>query len=359
MAPGTSAQAGHLPVRRRVPGGELERALSRHAPAQRAALAALLHEADDAIGQLAPTTIAAVVTLLAGAARPAQLRHRRDVGDLALRHVPALTPAMLAVHSDSFDLHWFFIERRDFSPPAYAHALAAWLSQRATAPATPLHQAIQERLGLAQPQPQPQLQPQPQSRPAAKHPSSAQIARSANELALSPTFSEDEGDTLLVNNAGLVLIGPYMPRLFSMLGLTDSGRFRDMQAAERAVHLLQCVLGGPPDTPEALLGLNKILCGVPSGFAIAREVAITEQERDTIDMMLRAIIEHWKTIGNTSPDGLRQSFLQRGGRMHIKDDAWQLQVAPGTFDMLLDSIPWSFSIIKHPWMERAVHVNWR
>lgn len=45
--------------------------------------------------------------------------------------------------------------------------------------------------------------------------------------------------------------------------------------------------------------------------------------------------------------------------MHLKDDAWYLDVDPGTFDMLLDSLPWSFSIIKHPWMERAVHVNWR
>ena len=168
-----------------------------------------------------------------------------------------------------------------------------------------------------------------------------------------------ELEALFVENAGQVLIGPYMPRLFSMLDLTEAGKFKSAEAAERAAHLLQCVIGAPSDTPEVMLGLNKILCGIPAGTAIAREITITGHERETIDMMLRAIIEHWKKIGNTTPDGLRQSFLRRAGRMHLQDDAWYLNVERGTFDMLLDSLPWSFSIIKHPWMERAVHVNWR
>jgi len=36
-----------------------------------------------------------------------------------------------------------------------------------------------------------------------------------------------------------------------------------------------------------------------------------------------------------------------------------LTIEPGTFDMLLDSLPWSYSVIKHAWMERAIHVTWR
>lgn len=92
-----------------------------------------------------------------------------------------------------------------------------------------------------------------------------------------------------------------MPRLFSTLGLTEAGRFKNAEAAERAVHLLQCVVGGPSDTPEAMLGLNKILCGVPATTAIALEITITDQERDTVEMMLRAIIEHWKKSATPRP----------------------------------------------------------
>jgi hypothetical protein len=71
------------------------------------------------------------------------------------------------------------------------------------------------------------------------------------------------------------------------------------------------------------------------------------------------MIQNWKTIGNTSIAGFRESFLQREGRLQLIDNAWHLIVVPKAFDMLLDQIPWSFSTIKHPWMERVVYVEWR
>ena len=43
----------------------------------------------------------------------------------------------------------------------------------------------------------------------------------------------------------------------------------------------------------------------------------------------------------------------------LKGDAWHLLVEPRAFDMLLDQLPWSFSMIKHPWMDRVVYVDWR
>jgi hypothetical protein len=71
------------------------------------------------------------------------------------------------------------------------------------------------------------------------------------------------------------------------------------------------------------------------------------------------MIENWKTIGQTSVQGFRESFLQRRGSLALKDDAWHLKVEQRTFDMLLDSIPWGFATIKHRWMERVVYVKWR
>jgi hypothetical protein len=34
-------------------------------------------------------------------------------------------------------------------------------------------------------------------------------------------------------------------------------------------------------------------------------------------------------------------------------------VAPGPFDMLMDRLPWSFSLIRYPWMEEPLHVTWQ
>lgn len=349
----TEIVVGHPAYPRRAPSGELARALARHVPARRAALTAMLREASDDIDDLAPATIHNIVKLLAGTDLQTMTRCASDVRALAAPHLPHPPSAGLEVETARFDLDWFFVQGRNFVPADYAHALAAWLGRHIADAAAPLHEALHGRVALPRPAP-----PVPRGTAISPTHANRNSARTSTPH-LGDAAPGLEIDALLVDNAGQVLIGPYMPRLFSMLGLTEAGQFKDAEAAERAVHLLQCVVGGPADTPEAMLGLNKILCGVPAATAIAREITITEQERDTVEMMLRAIIEHWKKIGNTSPDGLRQSFLRRTGRMHLKDDAWYLNVEPGTFDMLLDSLPWSFSIIKHPWMERAVHVNWR
>jgi hypothetical protein len=36
-----------------------------------------------------------------------------------------------------------------------------------------------------------------------------------------------------------------------------------------------------------------------------------------------------------------------------------LEVAPRTYDMLLDRLPWSISLVKLPWMTAPIHVDWR
>jgi hypothetical protein len=166
-------------------------------------------------------------------------------------------------------------------------------------------------------------------------------------------------DAIYVGSAGLVLAGAYMQRLFSMLGLADDKAFVSPQAAERAVHLLQYLAAGSTATPEPQLVLNKVLCGLPLHTPVLREFIITPQEMEAIDGLLRAMIAHWKIIGNTTVEGLRESFLQREGRLSRDDDGWQLQVEPRSFDMLLDQLPWGFSLLKFPWMERPLHVEWR
>jgi hypothetical protein len=80
---------------------------------------------------------------------------------------------------------------------------------------------------------------------------------------------------------------------------------------------------------------------------------------EVINGLLRGMIDNWKALGNTSVAGLREAFLQRQGRLQLRDDAWHLRVESKTYDMLLDQLPWGFSTIKYPWMERVVYVEWR
>jgi len=101
------------------------------------------------------------------------------------------------------------------------------------------------------------------------------------------------------------------------------------------------------------------LCGIKLSAPITRRIRTRAREREAIEGLLRGMIENWKTIGHTSVKGFRESFLQRRGRLTLKDDAWHLKVEQRAFDMLLDSIPWGFATIKYPWMERVLYVKWR
>jgi len=173
--------------------------------------------------------------------------------------------------------------------------------------------------------------------------------------------AEDDAVTqrIYVANAGVVIAGPYLPRLFSMLGLTTKGAFTTLDCAHRAVHLIQYIVTGSTATPEPMLVLNKILCGLPVAGSVPLEIDLRTQEKAGIEDMLTAIIAHWKAIGRTSIAGLRESFLQREGRLVFCDDAWRLRVESKCFDMLLDRLPWGYGTVKYPWMKRLLHVDWR
>jgi hypothetical protein len=174
-----------------------------------------------------------------------------------------------------------------------------------------------------------------------------------------PSTRFDTNPSIYVANAGMVLAGPFLPRLFGLLDWLEEKKFKSRSAAERAVHLLEFMVSKRQAAPEFELVLNKILCGLSSPRPLAGGFDPTDREIDAVQRMLEGMIGHWKIIGNTSVAGLRNSFLQRQGYLTLTQEAWHLQVEGRSYDMLLDRLPWSISVIKHPWMTRVVHVNWR
>jgi hypothetical protein len=162
-----------------------------------------------------------------------------------------------------------------------------------------------------------------------------------------------------ISNAGQVLAAPYMGRLFAMLQLTDQGEFVSLAAKDRAVLLLEYMVTGSSAAPEYDLLLNKVLCGMSTGIPVSAAITITEQEETIIGQLLNSVIQNWKAIGSTSVAGLRETFLRRQGWLRLDEDGWHLQVQAGPFDMLLDQLPWSISLIKHGWMEQPLRVSWR
>jgi hypothetical protein len=174
-----------------------------------------------------------------------------------------------------------------------------------------------------------------------------------------PWAPPDAGEPAFIGNAGLVLLTPYLERLFTMLKLVQDKAFVDAAAAVRTTLLMQYLVTGQAAAAEPELALNKLLCGLPLATPVPPSVDLTDQERDAAAGLLQAVIAHWSALGSTSVEGLRQTFLQREGRLDHANEAWQLQVAPQAFDMLLDRLPWGYSTVKFPWMQELIHVQWR
>lgn len=166
-------------------------------------------------------------------------------------------------------------------------------------------------------------------------------------------------EDIYIDNAGLVILAPYLPRFFDMLGLITGKEFKDRENAERGVHLLQYLLDESTSSFEYQLVLNKLLCGITAGKPIIRGIDIKEAERAAAESLLAGVIANWPILKSTSIAGLRESFIQRQAHLQRKDDVWKLLVESKPYDMLLDELPWSFKTIKFPWMEHPIHVDWR
>lgn len=168
----------------------------------------------------------------------------------------------------------------------------------------------------------------------------------------------DESETIYLNNAGLVILAPFLPRFFSRLAwLDDEGQMKE-EYQHRAALILQYLADSMPEAPEYHLPLNKILAGVPVAEPIDALDPIDEQEQEIGQGLLAAVIGHAAILRDMSVDGFRSTFLQRKGMMTIQGGYWLLRVERETFDIVLDRFPWHFQIVKLPWMTRAVYVEW-
>lgn len=168
-----------------------------------------------------------------------------------------------------------------------------------------------------------------------------------------------QGEFIFLGNAGLVLLGPFLQRLFAMLGLTAGRTFVSPAAAGRAVRLLQFVASGASEAPARALPLNKVLCGLAPEAPVPADIVLTQAERQAAEEMLKAVIAQWRGLGNTSAEGLRRAFLMREGWLGPDAQGWQLRVIPVQMDVLLDRLPWGFSNTHLPWMAAPMRVQWR
>ncbi len=177
-----------------------------------------------------------------------------------------------------------------------------------------------------------------------------------------PKLGEKSDDTVKdmipVKNAGIVLLNSFIPMLFERLELTENKKFIDTTKQDEAVHYIQYLATGLTSTEEQFLPLNKVLCGLNLDEPVSEGITIPDNNKATVTGLLKAAIGYWTSIGETSVNGFRGNWLVRDGLLYEQEEYWELTVEKRAYDILIHKSPFSFSIIKYPWMDKPLHVNW-
>ncbi|WP_123891978.1 MULTISPECIES: contractile injection system tape measure protein [Chryseobacterium] len=171
--------------------------------------------------------------------------------------------------------------------------------------------------------------------------------------------SELQISSLYIDNAGLVILHPFLVNLFQKLNLCNDEVWKDKKSQHKAVLLTQYLITGQEIFFENELILNKLICGFSVENVINTRQKISEEEKEVCNDLLSVVIEYWSVMKNTSVEALRETFLQRAGKLSLSEvHSSELWVEEKGVDVLLASLPWAIGMIQTPWMENFLYCYW-
>lgn len=163
---------------------------------------------------------------------------------------------------------------------------------------------------------------------------------------------------ILIQNSGLILLWPFFTRYFEQLQLVTNGAFVSHEARNRAVYLLQYLVINEIDFPEYELVLNKQLVGIPMEEPLLPIDALTQDEIALAESLLNGFRANWEKVASSTIMAIQETFLYREGLLDIQNDKSILAIEKRGVDILVSTIPWNFSLIKLPWMQQPLYIDW-
>ncbi|MGL4353722.1 MAG: contractile injection system tape measure protein [Aeromonas popoffii] len=161
-----------------------------------------------------------------------------------------------------------------------------------------------------------------------------------------------------ISNAGLLLLWPLLPQLFSHLGLCEKEQFISDAARWQAVYGLDRLVWGEANPTTERLTLNQVLCGVSLLTPVPQTTPLSVLQQRQIDDWLTAIGQQligWQKLSLTD---IRQLFLQRVGEVSTEGVSPEISVRQEPYDYLLKDWPWPMTLASFPWTEQPLTIVW-
>lgn len=167
--------------------------------------------------------------------------------------------------------------------------------------------------------------------------------------------TQNEGQ--YIQNAGLILIHPFIKTLFEHCELLDP-KTQQLINPELCAHLLHYIATGKINSPEYDMIFEKFLCNIPIHQPINRHIKLSRKHKSQAKNVIESVQHNWAPMKKSSAALLQNEFFQRPGKLVITDSDYTLIVERKTQDILLEKLSWGIGLVKLPWQKKFIFVNW-
>lgn len=215
-----------------------------------------------------------------------------------------------------------------------------------------IEKEITEILRISQPDPTEQVKPSPET---IYQEEQSLFEKAVSEASIPEEAIPDDGQ--YVQHAGLILIHPFIKTFFEHCGILDP-KTRQLLDPELGAHLLHYIATGKTNAPEYDMVFEKFLCNIPAHQPISRHVKLSRKQKTQAKNVIESVRHNWNPMKNSSAALLQNEFFRRPGKLVVTDYDYTLTVERKTQDILLDKLAWGIGLVKLPWKEKFMYVNW-
>ncbi|MCD0480728.1 hypothetical protein LPB90_19980 [Chryseobacterium sp. LC2016-29] len=169
--------------------------------------------------------------------------------------------------------------------------------------------------------------------------------------------NDGENDGQYVQNAGLILIHPFVKTFFEHCELLHP-KTQQLIDPELCAHLLHYIATGKINAPEYDMVFEKFLCNIPMQQTINRHIKLSRKHKTQAKNVIESVQHNWSSMKKSSVALLQNEFFQRPGKLVVTDHDYTLTVEQKTQDILLKNLGWGLSLVKLPWKKKFMFVNW-